>query len=96
MTNATTELYRSLVSVLSEAQVCLSEAPKRAYARDLWPQMQLDRLCGDELVQPQYVVYPNDVASVARVVDVCRTQRVPIVPFGAGSGVCGGTVPGSG
>ncbi|MGC6418254.1 MAG: FAD-binding oxidoreductase [Bradymonadia bacterium] len=96
MTEASTELYRGLVGALSDAQVCLGEATKRAYARDLWPQMQLDRLCGDELTPPQYVAYPNDVASVARVIDVCRNQRVPIVPFGAGSGVCGGTVPAKG
>lgn len=76
----------------------LSTTPpdRTAYARDLWPRSQLDRLAGDPTEPPLAVVWPTSVDEVAAVVTLCRRERVPIVPFGAGSGVCGGAraVPG--
>lgn len=67
-----------------------------AYARDLWPRSQLDRLAGDPGERPLAVVWPTSVDEVAAIVRHCAAHRVPIVPFGAGSGVCGGAraVPG--
>ncbi len=69
---------------------------RTAYARDLWPRTQLDRLVGDPPERPLAVVWPTSPEEVAAIVRLCAAQRVPIVPFGAGSGVCGGAraVPG--
>jgi alkyldihydroxyacetonephosphate synthase len=39
------------------------------------------------------VVWPERTEEVAAIVRACAEARVPIVPFGAGSGVCGGAVP---
>ncbi len=76
----------------------LSTTPpdRTAYARDLWPRSQLDRLAGDPPERPLAVVWPTSVEEVAALVTLCARERVPIVPFGAGSGVCGGAraVPG--
>ena len=38
-------------------------------------------------------IAPADEAETSAVVGFCRDNRVPIVPYGAGSGVCGGTLP---
>ncbi len=39
------------------------------------------------------MVWPGSPEEVAGVVDACARHRTPIVPYGAGSGVCGATLP---
>jgi alkyldihydroxyacetonephosphate synthase len=65
-----------------------------AYARDLWPRHHLEVSAGriaDH--RPALVAWPRDAEEVAAVVRFCADEGVPLVPFGAGSGVCGGVLP---
>jgi alkyldihydroxyacetonephosphate synthase len=39
------------------------------------------------------VVWPESIREVVAIVKLAREQRIPIVPYGGGSGVCGGAVP---
>lgn len=41
---------------------------------------------------PDAVCWPKNTDQVARLVVLCGSSGFPIVPFGAGSGVCGGTI----
>jgi alkyldihydroxyacetonephosphate synthase len=67
-----------------------------AYARDLWPRHHLDVSAGRIAEhRPAMVVWPRDTAEVASVVRFCASEGIPLVPFGAGSGVCGGVLPDS-
>ncbi len=43
--------------------------------------------------RPAAVVWPRTAEEVAAVVAKCAEEGIPIAPFGAGSGVCGGTLP---
>jgi alkyldihydroxyacetonephosphate synthase len=38
-------------------------------------------------------VWPSSEEDIITVVNACREHNVPIVPYGGGNGVCGGTVP---
>lgn len=74
--------------------VSTNEADRVAYARDLWPRhlMQLrEGVAPGE--RPRAICWPTSTEEVARVVGWCAREGVPIVPFGAGSGVCGGVLP---
>lgn len=42
---------------------------------------------------PDLIVWPDSVDKVQKLVKIAIRHRIPVVPFGAGSGVCGGTVP---
>src|SRR5262249_24725668 len=42
---------------------------------------------------PDVVVGPQTAEEVAAIVRLARARRVPVVPYGAGSGVCGGALP---
>jgi alkyldihydroxyacetonephosphate synthase len=67
-----------------------TERPEReAVGRDLWPRSLLESFSA-AAPGPAAVVWPDSPAQVAEVVRLCARERVPIVPFGAGSGVCGG------
>ena len=58
--------------------------------RDYWVLSQLDEMQGRSIPNPACVVRPAETADVVAVVNVCRDSASPLVPFGLGSGVCGG------
>jgi alkyldihydroxyacetonephosphate synthase len=65
-----------------------------AYARDLWPRGLIGVAGGDIAPHPpDAVVWPRSTEEVAEIVKLAAASGTPIVPFGAGSGVCGGTLP---
>jgi alkyldihydroxyacetonephosphate synthase len=67
---------------------------RRAYARDLWPRHHLGVRAGAlPETSPAAVVWPRTTEEVASLVRACRREGIPVVPFGAGSGVCGGILP---
>jgi alkyldihydroxyacetonephosphate synthase len=74
-----------------------SAADRLAYGRDLWPRHHLtvrDSAAGAAaLPQPGLIVWPRTTAEVVRIVAFARDTRTPIVPFGAGSGVCAAVLP---
>lgn len=45
---------------------------------------------------PAAVVFPTTTADVARCVDLARSQRMPVVTRGSGTGLSGGSVPSTG
>ncbi len=61
-----------------------------AAARDLWPRESLRFWQGVPAVRPERVFWPRSEAEVVRILEEASRQRVPVVPYGAGSGVCGG------
>jgi alkyldihydroxyacetonephosphate synthase len=64
-----------------------------AYAHDWWPRQLMRRRAGETLPVPEAVVAPGSRDEVVTVVRWCAENRVPLVPFGAGTGVCGGATP---
>lgn len=57
---------------------------------DYWVLSLLEDMEGRGAPNPLCVVQPSETREVAAVVNACREQGVPLVPFGLGSGVCGG------
>lgn len=74
---------------------CSTDAADRvAYARDLWPRKLLEIRGGDVAEnRPLAVAWPETGEQVASVVRMAREEGLSLVPFGAGSGVCGGVLP---
>ncbi len=74
--------------------VSVGEAERTFYSGDLWPRLLIRRLAREApATLPDAVAWPRDAEAVRRVVAICREAGVPVIPYGAGSGVCGGTVP---
>jgi alkyldihydroxyacetonephosphate synthase len=62
-----------------------------AYSRDMWPRQQIRTHAGEAAIAPPAIVaWPRDTQELASIVRFCAERGVPLVPFGAGSGVCGG------
>jgi alkyldihydroxyacetonephosphate synthase len=71
-----------------------TEPDRISYSRDLWPRRLIDVRAG-ELARslPGAIVWPRSTEEVAMLVGFARAEGIPLVPFGAGSGVCGGIAP---
>ncbi|MDQ3333872.1 MAG: FAD-binding oxidoreductase [Myxococcota bacterium] len=60
----------------------------------MWPRLLIAYREGHAMPhRPHAVVWPEHIREVVAVVKLARELRIPIVPYGGGSGVCGGAVP---
>lgn len=67
-----------------------SELDRRAAARDCWPGGTLRLWQGELDPLPDRVLWPTTPEEVHQVLRDATAARVPVVTYGAGSGVCGG------
>lgn len=92
-----TSLKSDLQAIVGADHVSHEERDRIAYCRDMWPRnLILLRSGVDRVYSPDVVVWPGTVEEVAGVLGYASRRAVPVVAFGGGSGVCGGTVPSAG
>ena len=80
------------ISALTQAGISHSvdTIDTHAARRDLWPRATLAMQEGTLPPSPHVVVWPKGAEDVARVLAWASEEGRPVVPYGAGSGVCGG------
>jgi glycolate oxidase len=76
-------LHQRLIEALGADAVKTAPEDLRAYAFDAYTEGRL----------PSAVVLPSNTREVSAVVKIARDCGEPIVPRGAGTGLCGGAVP---
>jgi alkyldihydroxyacetonephosphate synthase len=79
-----------LASRLGRDAVVTDPAVLREHATDCWALSLLRRARGDELPVPAAVLLPGSTEAVAAALAWASQTGTPVVPRGAGSGVCGG------
>ncbi len=83
-----------LARVVPHLDTSADPADRVTYARDLWPRHHLAVRAGNVAEhRPAGIVWPENTEDVARIVRWAHDTETPIVPFGAGSGVCAGVLP---
>jgi len=88
------DLAAALHRALPALRVSADAADRVAYARDLWPRHHLDVRAGNVAEhRPGAIAWPESTADVQELVRWAARTRTPLVPFGAGSGVCAGVLP---
>jgi alkyldihydroxyacetonephosphate synthase len=80
----------SLVERLPEGAVSTHPGELSSRSRDAWPLAMLREARGERLPRPMAVVFPRSTEDVSATLAWAADARVPVVPRGAGSGVCGG------
>jgi len=63
------------------------------YSRDLNPVGALFTQQGKLLPQPDAIVWPECVEQIQKLVKLANEYKIPLIPYGSGSGVCGGANP---
>ncbi len=79
---------------LPDLRVSSDAADRVAYARDLWPRHHLAVRAGNVGEhRPGAIAWPETTLEVQSIVRWANDSGTPLVPFGAGSGVCAGILP---
>ena len=83
-----------LKEIVGERHVFHDETDLWAYCRDRSPFATFQIRNGNlPATLPSAVVCPASVEELMKVVAFSRARGIPVIPFGAGSGVLGGTLP---
>ena len=88
------EMIRSeLEEVVGSEFISTRDVDKLVYSTDwFWlPQMWLDR--GERLRPPDYIVHPASPEEISAIMRIANNYRIPVIPWGGGSGSQGGALP---
>jgi alkyldihydroxyacetonephosphate synthase len=87
------ELLEDLRQAVPEGTVSTADEVLERYTADTYWKALAARAAGSPLGRPDVVVKPNDDGEVAAVVKIANHHRVPVVPWGGGSGTQGASIP---
>jgi alkyldihydroxyacetonephosphate synthase len=93
MADRVEQIRGSLVRAVGREQVDWSDASLAEHAHDTWPLSLLHLHQGRLTTRPACVVSPRSTDDVVAVLRYASAERLPVVPFGGGSGVSGGVLP---
>lgn len=88
---ANEKLVRDLGKLLRPDQVSAADSHRLSYGRDSNSKAMLWVRQGEVKFPPSAVAWPETSAEVAKVAAFANDRGLPLIPFGGGSGVCGGT-----
>ncbi|MDD5502635.1 MAG: FAD-binding protein, partial [Candidatus Thermoplasmatota archaeon] len=91
--NVRKEVRASLVAAIGEASVSDKEVDLAAYSRDFWPITLRWTLDGKFAALPDFIAWPENAEQVSAIIKLANKCKIPVIPFGEGSGVMGGVVP---
>lgn len=89
-------LVSDLVRIVGPKRVSTLDGDRLIYGRDAWARDLIRVRAGQVPCAPACVVWPGSAEETARVLLLAEQLGVPVVPFGAGSGVAGGARPNDG
>ena len=86
-------IKNELLDIVGYEDVTVREAERLAYSMDFYlvPQMWIDR--HQTLQKPDFIVFPESAAEVARIHKLATRHGIPVIPYGGGTGSQGGVVP---
>ncbi len=90
--SVTMAIVDELKRVLDDEKVRTDAETLQARRHDYWVLSHLDDLQDRPAPTPACVVRPANVEDVVATVNACRESGTALIPFGLGSGVCGGVV----
>jgi alkyldihydroxyacetonephosphate synthase len=83
---------RPALEAAVNGRVSLRELDRFSYSRDLWLLTMLWLRQGKTPPPPDAIAWPSSDEELAQLIRVARERSLAVIPYGAGSGVCGGTL----
>lgn len=83
-------INEALAAAIGIDQVSSDAAALDTRRFDQWAVKHLRDWRGEAIAAPRCIVRPRTVEDVRQIVLIAGQHRVPLIPFGLGSGVCGG------
>ena len=83
----------ALKKIFRDEQFSEDVAALIIYSRDLNPIGTIFTQQGRLMTMPDAVVWPEDIEQIRDLVRIANEYKIPLIPYGSGSGVCGGANP---
>jgi FAD/FMN-containing dehydrogenase len=87
------KVYESLVTILGSENVSQDAAALERYAKDALGRSRAFHDLPKLASRPEVVVRPISTEQVSAIVRLAAQEKVPIVPYGGGTGLMGGVLP---
>ncbi|MCL4235380.1 MAG: FAD-binding oxidoreductase [Deltaproteobacteria bacterium] len=84
------ELVHRLREIFGADRISHSPAVSTVYARDLAADAEWNLRAGRWPERPDFVVWPETAEEISRLVRLANDWKIPIVPYGGGTGIRGG------
>ncbi len=81
------------VGIVGNDNISSGEIDLLSTCRDYWPVSSIWMLEGAVPALPQLVVWPQSREEVSQILALASEKKIPVVPYGEGSGALGGAVP---
>ncbi len=79
--------------IVGESNVSANQADLLSACRDYWPVSSIWMTEGVFPALPQLIVWPETTAQVSGLLALANREKIPVTPYGEGSGALGGVVP---
>src|SRR4051812_26084602 len=86
-------VYEALEQILGKQRIAFDVVNRQLYSRDMMSGMMLERKAGRPPYLPDIICWPETTDEVSKIIKTANQFKIPVIPFGGGSGVSGGTVP---
>lgn len=86
-------LLRHLTAILGRNHVSTDPQQRLRCSQDMMSKNFLERKAGDPPHLPDLVCWPKNTKEVRAVLRLASSRKIPVVPYGGGSGVSGGILP---
>lgn len=86
------EVYESLVAILGPEKVSWEASALQRYSRDALGRSRAFQDFQKLSSRPEMVVRPRSTEEVAQIVRLASREKIPIVPYGGGTGLMGGAL----
>lgn len=90
---AITEYMRAAEAIVGDNNISDKKADLLSTCRDYWPLGSIWMLEGKFSALPDLVVWPGNTKTVSELLALADKLKLPVIPFGEGSGALGGAVP---
>ena len=84
---------REATKIVGSENVSINQADLLSTCRDYWPVNNIWMLEGAVPALPQLVVWPRSTAEVSGLLAMANDKKIPVIPYGEGSGTLGGVIP---
>lgn len=87
------DVYKELLKIFPQENIFYSLPEKIVYSKDCLPEELICLREGKINYFPDFIVYPEKETQIQKLLELANSLKIPVIPYGGGSGVCGGTVP---
>jgi len=87
------KLLSKLKDILGEENVSTKEIDKLAYSKDSTLITLNWRIHGQLAALPQIITWPENKDQIIQILKLANEIKIPVIPYGEGSGVVGGAIP---